>query len=102
MSANGFDNPVVLDSLAAAAAAFGRTQHNPAATVAHSSLSQPQSSAAAAAVANGSGSSGVQLQVLVARKSRDWTAGAAAAGTGAGVDMRPDNVQDWFTKVRSA
>jgi hypothetical protein len=41
---------------------------------------------------------GLQLQVLVAWKAVDWTAGAAEADTAA-VDMRPENVQAWFTKV---
>lgn len=40
----------------------------------------------------------LQLQVLVAWKTVDWTAGAAEADTAA-VDMRPENVQAWFTKV---
>jgi hypothetical protein len=40
----------------------------------------------------------LQLQVLVAWKAVDWTAGAAEADTAA-VDMRPENVQAWFTKV---
>jgi hypothetical protein len=100
MSANGLDTPVVLDSLAAAAAAaFRHRQHNNSANGTHS----PKNIAAAAvAGADGSSSSnGAQLQVLVARKSLDWTAGAAAADTAGGVvDMRPDNVHAWFTKVR--
>jgi hypothetical protein len=54
---------------------------------------------------SGSGGSGQQheplLQVLVAIKSRDKTAGAAELDTAAGVDMRPENAEHWFTKVSS-
>lgn len=46
------------------------------------------------------GGQDLQLQVLVAYKSSDWTAGAAEADTAAAVDMQPDNVRAWFTKVR--
>jgi len=40
-----------------------------------------------------------EMCVIVAAQSQDWTAGAAAADTAGGVDMRPDNVSSWFTKV---
>lgn len=144
--ANGFDNPVVLASPAAAERMVSSTQQpsssapaapavSPASAAAAQRLAQqqqqqhpPHKAAASPSRAaedhtaqqaeaaerpkssihgsNGAGGAGeqhqvdpsLQLQVLVAWKSADWTAGAAEADI-SGVDMRPENVQAWFTKV---
>lgn len=89
ISSNGFDAALVVDSPAAAAALAAQTeQQQPTDTAAEAVAGVPQGPQA-----------GSDLYVLVARKAKNWTAGAAEADIAAAVDMRPDNVGSWFTKV---
>lgn len=119
IQANGFDTPVVLDSPEAAAAAVAAalgTQPPSAPVSAQQATKAAPTPAAAApvplghtvsaqAAEAGNSSSGketssdLQLQVLVALKSSDRFGGAAESDAAAGLEMRPDNVQTWFTKV---
>jgi hypothetical protein len=85
IQANGFDTPTVLDSPPPAAAAAAAAGNVPGPSIS----------------SRGGSSADLQLRVLVARKSSDWTAGAAEADTPA-VEMRPDNVATWFSKVNCA
>jgi hypothetical protein len=121
IQANGFDKPVVLDSPAAAAELAQSRQASQATAGAVATQAQAAtqsgspgtahngnttavtqgSSVVPSSSSRGSTQAGAQIQVLVAWKSRDWTAGAAELDTATGVDMRPDNVEAWFTKVGS-
>lgn len=120
IQANGFDTPVVLDSpeaaAAAVAAALGIQPPSAPASAQPATQAAPTPAAAAPvplantvpeqAADNDSSSSkyssDLQLQVLVALKSPDQFGGAADADAAAGLEMRPDNVQTWFTKVGQA
>lgn len=112
LQANGFDVAAVLDSPAAVAAfstATGvPTSESPAEQLpGRSSAAVGNAAAAGVTAADGvqhpAGGAAVSAEmcVIVATPSQDWTAGAAAADTAGGVDMRPDNVECWFTKVGS-
>lgn len=98
LQSNGFDPPFTFDSPQAAAAALSAG----GAAAGQQPQAQPESLVTAGGGVGAQQqqrSSASKLQVLLAFNSVDVTAGATEPDVPGGADMRPENVQSWFTKV---